>query len=324
MTTPEGRFDAELTAALAAWPRAQAVPTVASIRARLVAPEPDELLRDSGVLREDVVVEGEDGAALEISVLRRADSVSSATARPGIYNLHGGGMIVGTRFTGIGRVIDWVRRFDAIAVTIEYRLAPEFPHPFPLEDAYAGWQWMTRNAVRLGIDPERMLIAGASAGGGLAAGVCLAARDRGDELPAGQMLLAPMLDDRVQSSSALQFAEGGTWDRASNVVAWDALLGPRRGSTDVAVYEAPARAVDLRGLPPAYIDCGGAEIFRDECVAYAAALWAAGSASELHVWAGGFHSFDALAPTAAVSRAAVEARIGWIERTLRVSGSRRD
>lgn len=314
MTTVQGIFDPELAAALPVGSGPSAPPTVAALRDRLPPADVDALLRDRGVEREDVLIEGSGGAPIALSVLRVVGA--RAGTRPGIYNIHGGGMVIGDRFTGIGRVLDWISRFDAVGVTIEYRLAPEFPDPIPFEDAYAGWIWMRGHAEELGIDEERLLVAGASAGGGLAAGVCLAARDRGAPLPAGQLLLAPMLDDRMDTPSARAFAEGGTWDRASNLVGWQALLGDRREGADVSVYAAPARAGDLAGLPPAYIDCGGAEIFRDEDVAYANALWRAGVPTELHVWAGGFHSFDAIVPGAALSRAAVETRERWIDRLL--------
>lgn len=320
-TSPRGPFDPELAAALESWPRPAGPPTVASLRAMNVVPQIDDLLQRAGVERADVVVEGHEGAPIELTVLRRAGARGPG---PGIYGLHGGGMVIGTRFTGLGRLVDWVTRLDAVVVTAEYRLAPEHPHPVPFEDAFAGWRWTVAHAEELGIDPRRTIVAGASAGGGLAAGVCLAARDRGVGLPAGQLLLAPMLDDRVGSASATRFGDEGTWSRASNLVGWDALLGDRRGTADVSPYAAPARATDVSGLPPTYIDCGDAEIFRDESVEYATALWRAGTSVELHVWAGGFHSFDALVPDAAISRAAIEARRGWIARTLGLSGSPRD
>ncbi|MFT4230523.1 MAG: alpha/beta hydrolase fold domain-containing protein [Microbacterium sp.] len=320
MASARHPFDRELAAALPPSSSSGAAPTVDALRSRFVAPRVDALLDEAGVDREDVVVTGHDGAALEMSVLRSRRARHGQARRAAVYSLHGGGMILGTRFTGLGRLVDWVTRLDVVVVAVEYRLAPEFPDPVPIEDVYAGWRWLVAHAGERGIDLDRTLIAGASAGGGLAAGVCLAARDRGERMPAGQLLLAPMIDDRLSTASAAQFAEGGTWDRASNLTGWDALLGDRRGGEDVSPYAAPARAEDLRQLPPAYLDCGDAELFRDETVAYATALWLAGVPAELHVWAGGYHSFDALVPDAAISRAASEARRSWIARTLGLGG----
>ncbi|WP_343871236.1 alpha/beta hydrolase fold domain-containing protein, partial [Agromyces bracchium] len=142
----------------------------------------------------------------------------------------------------------------------------------------------------------------------------LLARDRGGPALAGQMLICPMLDDRDQTISTRQIDGVGVWDRTSNLTGWNALLGERRGGDDVSPYAAPARATDHTGLPPAFIDCGSAEVFRDEDVAYATSLWAAGVQAELHVWPGGFHGFDMMAPHAAISKAAPEARTNWVAR----------
>jgi len=137
-----------------------------------------------------------------------------------------------------------------------------------------------------------------------------------------QLLTSPMLDDRNDSVSSRQYTRAGTWSHESNGTGWDALLGARRGAADVSPYAAPARASDLAGLPPAYIDVGSAEVFRDENVAYASRLWEAGVQAELHVWAGGFHGFDAAAPDAVLSEAARSARAGWLERTLAEAGDK--
>ncbi len=203
-----------------------------------------------------------------------------------------------------------------MAVTVEYRLAPEYPDPCPVEDCYAGLRWTAEHDEELGIDPGRLIIAGASAGGGLAAGTALLARDRQGPCLAGRVLIYPMLDDRGQSVSMAQFDGIGAWDRVSNRTGWTALLGDRRGTTDVSGYAAPARATDLSGLPPAFIDCGSAEVFRDEDVAYASALWAAGVQAELHVWPGGFHGFDVLAAGTELARAMTATRNAWVARHI--------
>ncbi|GAB2497814.1 hypothetical protein GCM10027031_00990 [Corynebacterium atrinae] len=123
-----------------------------------------------------------------------------------------------------------------------------------------------------------------------------------------------MLDDRNNSYSALQMEGLGFWDRSSNLAGWTALLGEARGSDDVSQYAAPARATDLSGLPPTFIDVGSAETFRDEDVAYANGIWQAGGTAELHVWPGGFHGFDGLAPHTALSQTAKAARLDWLRR----------
>jgi acetyl esterase/lipase len=280
-----------------------------------VAVPVDEVLADAGVVRRDIPIPGHEGAEILVTVLHREGRTGTG---PGIFHTHGGGMIIGDRFVGLTQILPWIVEHDAVAVTVEYRLAPEFPDPYPVEDCYAGLVWTAEHAAELGIDPDRLIIAGASAGGGLAAGTALLARDRRGPRLAGQVLIYPMLDDRDATVSTTQIDGVGVWDRTSNVTGWSALLGERRAGDDVSVYAAPARATDLAGLPPAFIDCGSAEVFRDEDVAYATALWHAGVQAELHVWPGGFHGFDMMAPHTALAQAMTAARDAWVARILSV------
>lgn len=201
---------------------------------------------------------------------------------------------------------------DAVFVSVEYRLAPEHPDPAPVEDCYASLVW----AAELGFDPTKLVISGGSAGGGLAAGTSLLARDRGGPPLAAQVLIYPMIDDRNETVSSHQIDGTGVWDRGSNDTGWDALLGDRRKTDQVSIYAAPARATDLSNLPPTFIDVGTSEVFRDEDVAYASAIWASGGHCELHVWTGGFHGYDSMAPFAALSIATQDARLNWLRRTL--------
>jgi acetyl esterase/lipase len=125
-----------------------------------------------------------------------------------------------------------------------------------------------------------------------------------------------MIDDRMITASSQQYMEEGTWNGKGNIVAWDWLLDGKRGSKDVSIYAAPARAINLSRLPPAWIDVGSAELFRDENVAYALKLWECGVQAELHVWEGAWHAFDILAPTAKISKVAMETRFAWIKRVF--------
>ena len=113
-----------------------------------------------------------------------------------------------------------------------------------------------------------------------------------------------------------QFAHKGLWRAENNVAAWDLVLGKRRGTEDVSVYEAPARAPDLSGLPPTRLNDGSAELFRDEVVAYASKMWEQGGQAERHVWPGGWHSFDGFAPTSALAKVCHETRLAWMKRIL--------
>jgi acetyl esterase/lipase len=181
---------------------------------------------------------------------------------------------------------------------------------------YRGLVWATGHADEPGIDPARLVVAGASAGGGLAAGVTLMARDRGGPAIAAQVLSCPMLDHRNTTGSSRQYSGGpGVWTREMNEFGWRSLLGDLAGQ-DVPAYASPALAEDLGGLPATYIDAATAEVFRDEDVEYASRIWAAGGQAELHVWAGGFHGFDALFPQARLSTAARNTRSDWLARIL--------
>jgi acetyl esterase/lipase len=263
-------------------------------------------------VHEERSIPGPEGAPdLIVSIFRRTDHLEGG---PGIYNTHGGGMIIGDRFTGIEPLLDWVSEFDAVLVSVEYRLAPESPDPALVDDCYAGLVWTADHADELGFNRDRLIISGGSAGGGLAAGVTLMARDKGGPALIGSLLMYPMLDDRNETVSSQQFVGIGVWDRGSNFTGWDALLGDRRGTDDVSIYAAPARATDLSGLPPTFIDVGSAEVFRDEDVAYASKIWADGGICELHVTPGVFHGAELMAPTAAAARQVAENRTRWVRR----------
>ncbi|MFH9002163.1 alpha/beta hydrolase [Streptomyces afghaniensis] len=265
---------------------------------------------------EDRQVPGPQGEPDISLLICRPTAPASAGARPVIYHVHGGGMVIGNNRVGVDVPLAWAQALDAVVVSVEYRLAPEHPHPAPIEDVYAGLLWTADHAAELGADPERIVIAGASAGGGLCAALALLTRDRKGPQPIGQVLMCPMLDDRNDTPSTYQMTGLGVWDRTANETGWTALLGSRRGGPDVPAYAAPARAEDLTGLPPAFLDVGSAETFRDEVVAYASRIWQAGGVAELHVWPGGFHGFDGFAPQAALSQSARAAHVNWLRRLL--------
>jgi acetyl esterase/lipase len=310
-------YDAELEAALAViqeqMPATITPEMISAMRAAPVTAPIEEVLEGRNISHREVRIPGYEGADITLSIFARNDHDA---AGPGIYHTHGGGMIIGDRFTGIEVPLEWVERFDAVCVSVEYRLAPEFPDPYLVEDCYAGLVWTADHAGELGIDPSHLIIGGGSAGGGLAAGTTLLARDRQGPRLSGQVLIYPMLDDRNQTVSANQFAGIGVWDRGSNQTGWAACLGERCGTDDVSIYAAPARATDLSGLPPTFIDVASAEVFRDEAVAYASQIWADGGVAELHVWPGGFHGFDLFAPHAQIAQAAIRTRTDWVARHL--------
>ncbi|SOE07419.1 alpha/beta hydrolase [Streptomyces sp. Ag109_G2-15] len=267
---------------------------------------------------EDRAVPGPEGAP-EISLLLcRPTAADPTVPLPVIYHVHGGGMVLGDNRAGVDAPLAWARELGAVVVSVEYRLAPEHPYPAPIEDVYAGLLWTAAHAKEIGGDPDRIVIAGASAGGGLTAALALLLRDRQGPPVIGQLLMCPMLDDRNDTVSSHQMAGIGIWDRTANETGWTALLGERRGGPDVSPYAAPARATDLSGLPPAFLDVGSAETFRDEVVDYASRIWRSGGTAELHVWPGGFHGFDGFAPQTGLSQAARAAQLDWLRRLLAI------
>ena len=274
----------------------------------------DERLRSRGYERRTLTVPGHLGDPITLAVIQRIGRTGATSA---VYTIHGGGMMFGHYLGNLDSYDDWLLNdHDVVLITVDYRLAPEHPDPYPVEDCYAGLVWVHAHAHELGIDPERIVIAGQSAGAGLAAGTALLARDRKGPALLAQILVSPMLDDRDSTVSTKQIDGIGVADRQMTRFGWDAYLGSRRAGEDVSVYAAPARAIDLSELPRTYIDCGSAEVFRDETVAYASGLWAAGGDAELHVWPGAFHGFTSMMPTAALSVSATAALADWTRRLL--------
>ncbi|QAB18244.1 alpha/beta hydrolase [Leucobacter muris] len=279
-------------------------------------PSGAELVAGRAVTAEELVIPGPAGApALEVTVFAPADR--GPDPLPVLVNFHGGGMIVGHRAWEHGRVIDLVERHGVVGVNVEYRLAPEHPYPAGVEDNYAATRWVAEHAAELGADPDRLVVMGGSAGGAFAAAVSLMARDRGGPAIAGQLLLCPMLDNTNSTVSSLQYDGIGTWTRDANLLAWECVLGEELAYSDRApAYAAPARADDVSGLPPAFIEVGAAEMFRDEDVDYTRRIWATGGPAELHVWSGGCHGFDMYMPEAEITRAALASRDSWLARVL--------
>ena len=313
MSLPRPELDPELKAGLAGFPLTTGLDAELLAQFRQYVVPAEAYLADRPVERHDLTVASADGAELPISVIR---PTADAAGAPCVYWVHGGGMVMGDRFANLDIPLEWLDRFGAVVVTIDYRLAPEVSGSTLVEDCYRGLLWLAGHADELGIDPTRIIVAGASAGGGLVAGMTLMARDRGGPAIAAQILICPMLDHRNVTASSHQYAgEPGVWTREKNIFGWAAVLGEQPGS-EVSSYISPALEQNLADLPTTYIDAGTAEVFRDEDVDYASRIWAAGGQAELHLWAGGFHGFDAMFPDAAISSAARRARTAWLERVL--------
>ncbi|GIH94253.1 alpha/beta hydrolase [Planobispora siamensis] len=247
-----------------------------------------------------------DGASILLRWYTRRDT----PARPGpaaLY-LHGGGMILGHVGLFDGSVSRYVAASGTPILSVDYRRAPEHPHPVPVEDAYAALLWLHEHAASLGVDPARIGVFGDSAGGGLAAAVAILARDRSGPAIARQILLMPMLDDRTLTPDP-HLAPFVLWSWDDNRTGWQALLGHSAGGPGTPAYAAPARVADPAGLPPAYIEVGQLDIFRDEDLTYALRLSQAGVPVEFHLHPGVPHEFEGIAHASDVARRVIADRV---------------
>ena len=251
--------------------------------------------------------------AVRVRVYRPADQPGKL---PALYWIHGGGYVMGDIEQDDRLMKQMVKRIGCVAVSVDYRLAPEHPFPAPVEDCYGGLKWLFRHADELGVEPSRIAIGGASGGGGLAAGLALITRDRGEVQVAFQLLIYPMIDDRNVTPASYAITDPRMWNRQSNLLGWKAYLGRDGGGADVSPYAAAARATDLTNLPPAYIPVGALDLFVDENIQYAQRLIQAGVPTELHVYPGAFHGFDVFAPSAMVSKQFKADRDSVLKRAL--------
>ncbi|PVH76577.1 arylesterase/monooxygenase [Cadophora sp. DSE1049] len=235
---------------------------------------------------------------------------SSATVTSALLHCHGGGMISGSVAMCRKEIANQVSRLGVPMYSVDYRLAPEHRHPTLVEDCYAGLVWLYNNAEKLAINTERIGVLGESAGGGIAAGVALMARDKNLQPPlAKQILIYPMLDDRNNQADPVleQFAG---WKNEDNITAWTALLGSMAGNpqADLSYYAAPARVKSVRGLPPTYIDVGELDIFRGEDIKYAMRIAQENINTEFHLYPGVPHGFELWSLNASVTKRALENR----------------
>lgn len=270
----------------------------------LVEPELDPRL-----VMEDRVIPGPAGE----QKIRIYKPKSAAVKSPGLVYIHGGGMIMGSIQGEAANAQMLAAEAGAIVVSVDYRKAPEHPYPAGAEDCYSAAQWVFDNAAELGIDPNNIGIYGGSAGGGLTLAVALMARDRGTMKFKYMMPIYPMIDDRNETSSTHEVTEVGIWDRSGNIEAWEMYLGGKPADE----YAAPARAKDLSKLPPAFIDVGEMDAFRDEDAHFALRLIQSGVPCEFHIYPGSFHGSEVFAPETELSKRIWAGRIEALKRFIK-------
>lgn len=222
---------------------------------------------------------------------------------PAVLFIHGGGFISGTAAMSVATAQKMAERLNCIVVLPDYRVAPETRFPESMEDNYSTLAWMNREASSLGIDKSRIAVYGESAGGGHAASLAIAVRDRAEFRLAAQILIYPMLDDRTGSSRQVPWPIGHyVWTAKMNRVGWTCHLGVPAGSEKVPYGAVPARVENLENLPATFIGVGSVDLFHDEDVEYASRLRKSGVAVRLCVVPGAYHGFDSLAPDTECSR----------------------
>lgn len=258
-------------------------------------------LDHTGVDRRTFTTTSSDGAEVELWWFTPGEEPgggNGSAVGPAVVHAHGGGMIAGDVALFAPYIAEQVAGSGVPHLSVDYRRAPEAAGSLPGDDVYAGLSWLVEHAADLGVDPARIAVMGESAGGGLAAAAAIRAREAGLAL-AKQLLIYPMLDDRTVDPDPV-LAPVASWPYSNNRTAWDAVLGAGRGGAAVPATVAPARLSDHRELAPAYLEVGELDIFREETVAYARALWAAGTSAELHVLPGMVHGWDHFAPHSSV------------------------
>jgi acetyl esterase/lipase len=249
---------------------------------------------------EEWIPRKQNGSSLRICVYKPIELSPGAA---GILWMHGGGYAIGVPEASTGIIKKFIEESGCVVIAPDYRLSLDSPYPAALDDCHDALMWMKENADMLGIRDDQLIVAGESAGGGLAAALALYERDIGGVKIAFQMPLYPMIDDRMTSESAID-NDAPVWDSVANRVAWGLYLGGL-SDKDVPAYAAPARATDFSGLPPAVTFVGDLEPFRDETVLYVQNLRDAGVLVDFELFKGCYHAFDKMNPYADVSRRAV-------------------
>lgn len=235
---------------------------------------------------------------------------------PALIWIHGGGYVMGSVAQDELKIRELSKEAGCAVIAMDYRLAPEHPFPAAIEDCYAVLKWAFENAHEIEIDKSHIAVGGASAGGGLAAGLVLLARDRREVDIQFQALIYPMIDDCNVLPADEDHPDTLIWSRECNLIGWRAYLGCEPGKKKVSIYATPYRANNLAGLPPAIILVGDLDLFLNENIVYAQRLIEAGVQTELHVYPGAYHGFNGFAPDAPVSKRCNADLISALKRAL--------
>lgn len=270
-------------------------------------------LNDQVTRLDDVVESRYDDFRIPIRIYRPLTGIRSEGV---IFSIHGGGMVMGSIADDDGNAARLCLELGITVIALDYRLAPEHPFPLPVEDCFSVASWILDNAREIGIDINKSLIYGGSAGGGLAIATAMALRDRSMRNFSAVIAPYPMLDHRNALPSTHRILDLGAWDRSANIDSWRWYLGEDHSSQEVHPYASPLHAKDLTGLPEIFIDVGDADLFVDEDIQMVARLIEAGNSVEFHCYPGAYHACELFAPEAELSKSIWRARFDFMRKRV--------
>lgn len=268
---------------------------------------------DDQVIVEKVKLPGFQGVELSAYIMKPKNAAEPESKLPGLVFFHGGGFMLKASGAHYQLVKEYAAKVPCKVVYVDYRLAPEFPFPTPVEDCFATYQWVLMHAEQLGIDKDNIFLGGDSAGGNLAASVTLMARDRGLPMPKGVMLIYPVTDRRMETPSMQQFTDTPVWDAKLSEMMWNCYLGDK--FPEPVEYASPAEAASLAGFPPTYMEVAEFDCLHDEGVNLYEKIKATGVATELHEIKGGCHGYET-AVGSLIVRTSMENRVAWLRRLM--------
>ena len=294
---------------LTSFPGGLNAPDTIEERRNLISNYLAQFPRIESVERTDMKIESKHGGQhIPIRLYRPLNPTTAKQIDCAVVMIHGGGMVMGDLNTDDANAAFLSLALDCLVISVDYRLAPEHPFPAALDDCLDVSTWVFANTSELKISPEKIVLYGGSAGGGLA--IALALRMRDEAMQKFALICAPypMIDDRNQTPATFEITDLGVWDRKANIESWGWYLGQQASSitnpnfSKVSGYAAPARVEDLTNLAPVYTDVGDVDLFRDDVIIFVKRLQEAGNNVEFHLVPGMFHAGELFNPDAMISK----------------------
>lgn len=251
-------------------------------------------------------IPGYQGAKLPVLVIEPRQAKQKL---PGLVYFHGGGFAVKASGAHYQLAKEYAAKLPCRVIYADYRLAPKFPFPVPVEDCFCTYQWVQKHAGKLQLISDRIMVAGDSAGGNLAAAVTLMARDRGIRLPDGVMLIYPVMDRRMETASMREYTDTPVWDARLSGMMWEAYLGGQK--PERMEYASPLEALSLKGFPPTYMEVAEFDVLHDEGVLFYERLRTSGVEAKLYEIKGTCHGFET-AVKSGIMKKCMDRRLAWM------------